>query len=369
LLRTLLDTSDRSMAGVLLESIGDVNGDDQPDLVVVEPSMVWVFSGADGKVLYQLGEELRGAGLGQHVAGRLDATGDGVPDIVVCRASDGAQDAISSGLQCLFDGKTGKLVHVWGASTEAPVAAWTEREMYTHVPCRNFLGAATLVPDRDQDGKAELALALGGVTAVSEGEVENVIMVLSSADASTLARSVLPEASYMPWVMRPMGDWNGDGRDDLGVSIINDYFLVFSGIDGKELNRDSWRGAYEHGDGACFDIVGDLDGDSVEDYVLSANEDSGFLGDDLGWFNLCSGAGGKGLMYFSSGSGESLGDNAIGIDACGLGDVNGDGVNDVLMHRPRLHEVRIVSGKDFSILMMTKIRMITLNEDGTDGDR
>ena len=68
------------------------------------------------------------------------------------------------------------------------------------------------------------------------------LLVLDPLDGTKLQTSELPEGRS-PWVIRDLGDIDGDGVDDVVLSIIDYFVLVFSGANGRELRRHSYVGA------------------------------------------------------------------------------------------------------------------------------
>ncbi|NNE07017.1 MAG: hypothetical protein HKN20_00515, partial [Gemmatimonadetes bacterium] len=143
-------------------------------------------------------------------------------------------------------------------------------------------------------------------------------------------------------VIRPLGDVDGDGTTDVGMTT---PFLssgganagrvyVFSGATGDTIRTHTGLpGTYFGGDMAG---IGDLNGDSLSEYAVSAPGTSGFITfTAIGEVFLFDGATGNVLHTWS---GAALGDGfgsivaGGGIDTDnGIGDVDGDGTNDIMI--------------------------------------
>jgi hypothetical protein len=146
-------------------------------------------------------------------------------------------------------------------------------------------------------------------------------------------------------IVRAIGDIDGDGVIDIAVAAPNNdeggeeagKAYLYSGADG-ELIREHIG---EPGDNMGNEIasVGDLDGDDVPDYLMGAP--SGLDGEKVngpGRAFLFSGADGTLIHEWA---GEALGDRlgravagAGNVTEDGVGDIDGDGVPDVLISAP-----------------------------------
>ena len=125
-----------------------------------------------------------------------------------------------------------------------------------------------------------------------------------------------------------VGDVNGDGKDDLVTFLrssvagdaAGDVYVALS--DGRAFgDAQWWHGSFCYGDEVC--AVGDVNGDGMADllaFVRSAKTDDG-MGDV--WVALSTGAGfGEGQRWH--------GDFCVGDEVCAVGDVNGDGMADLI---------------------------------------
>ncbi len=331
LVRTLETSEPTEDFGHILTDVGDVNGDGPRDLAVADSTRVWLFSGTDGTVLRVLGElGTRSCSVG-NVAGGLDLDGDGGSDVAV----------LCSGFLVLYSGRSGDVIRVLGCTETLPRAGPVWHAPYTCLPGSALRSAFALLPDRDGDARAELAITRG-----------TSLEIVSSGQWKPMLSISLPEGmvdhSFTPWIVRGFDDMDGDGVGELLLSVVNAAVLVYSGTTGAELRRHSFAGGYLNGEGTSLDGVGDIDGDGHEDYLVAANEDG--LDCDPGFAIVYSGVDGS-LVRHADLEYDLAGDCGVGFDACALGDTNGDSVCDVAVHMPRLREARVLSGKDFSAIV------------------
>jgi len=215
------------------------------------------------------------------------------------------------------------------------------------------------VGDLDGDGREEWA-----VTAPKNdpGGLKNAgsVFVYSGLDGSQVYQMDGAHAGDLIglYSLVRAGDINGDGVPDFLVSgqggtSGNGSVWLFSGKDGSLLRRQDGAAP---GDFFGFDLasIPDSDGDLVKDYaVVAQGADPGGL-TDAGSVLIYSGVDGSLLNRIDGlAPGESI--SSIGS----LGDLNGDGVSDLLVGVPGASPngkagagvVRIVSGADSSLLL------------------
>jgi hypothetical protein len=140
------------------------------------------------------------------------------------------------------------------------------------------------------------------------------------------------------------GDVNGDGVGDLLVGAPRVAFIgyayVFSGADGTIL-RTFVGENYDDLFGRQAIRCGDMDGDGIAEYAISA-ERADHTSNDAGRVRVFSGQTGAVLYYFDGdGGGVSLGSSLAA-----LGDVNSDGVADLAVAQWKHHpgSVKVFSG-------------------------
>ena len=187
-------------------------------------------------------------------------------------------------------------------------------------------------------------------------------VVLSTADASFLGEG---PSDALGGRLASAGDVNGDGLDDVLLgSFHNDaagqnagqVYLVLGRQSGWTLDTPihqadaSFIGEAE-GDwaGYSLDGAGDVDGDGLDDIVIGAMRNSE-TGDQSGQVYLVFGrVQGWGMdTILSNGNASYLGEaenDYVGWSASGAGDVNGDGVDDVLASSIIIDTTYVILGR------------------------
>ena len=159
--------------------------------------------------------------------------------------------------------------------------------------------------------------------------------------------------------VRAAGDVNGDGFADIIVGARQDdnngtdagSARVFSGADGSILytfDGDSAEDSFGRSVGGADDV----NGDGFDDLIVGAYGDDN-NGTDSGSARVFSGVDGSILYTFD---GDSAGDN-FGTSVSGAGDVNGDGLDDLIVganlddnNGSNSGSARVFSGADGSVL-------------------
>jgi hypothetical protein len=117
---------------------------------------------------------------------------------------------------------------------------------------------------------------------------------------------------------------------------------VYSGRTGALIRQHTGVGAEERL-GACGARYGDYDGDHVADYLVGVPGYSPFFGSNYGAVYLYSGATGAQLMTYT---GSIVGWNE-GEAVADIGDVDGDGFDDIASGVPGVSIVHVFGGKSF----------------------
>ncbi len=325
--------------GYAMADAGDVDRDGTHDIIVgapggqtactgseTLPGRAYVYSGATGDLLRTLTGQAVGDHFGSAVAGAGDVTGDGHADLLVgAQCNDAAgQDA---GRAYIYSGADGTLVRTFDAEDAG-----------------DEFGVGTApVGDVTGDGITDQV-----VGAKDAGQREDgAAYVFSGADGSlvhTLKGD--PTTVDLGWFfVAGAGDVDGDGVPDIYAGDFdagaNDSFrgraFVFSGATGKKIHV--FTGA-QNGDGLGPGRgAGDVDGDGVPDIAIGSytSSDGASFG---GRIDVFSGADGSTLRTYMS----STDFQTLGFDVVGIGDVNGDGVPDLLASGAFLDDVFVLAG-------------------------
>lgn len=221
--------------------------------------------------------------------------------------------------------------------------------------------------DVDGDGVADLLVGApgeefqqirGGVVRVYSGATGLILWEIPGPDMTD-------EYGYS---VAGVGDWNGDGHDDFafgspqsreGASL--GYFAVHSGADGQVLYSE--RGANTDGLGLQMASGGDLNGDGRADLLVSTRSGRRHPG-DAAVGSVRAYAGGSGLLLA-----EWFGDTAgaqFGASLDFAGDLNGDGLDDVLAGTQWLSNrnyARAINAADGEVLLEWR----SMDDDGWAG--
>ena len=361
----------RAEFGYAVAGAGDVNGDGVPDLlvgapgqnvgVIIEQGQAFVFSGADGSRLHTLNDPTpqRMARFGSDVAGVGDVNGDGVPDLLVGAPRQDVGVIIEQGQAFVFSGADGSLLHTLNDPNPQAAGEFFEGP--------EFGKAVAGVGDVNGDGVPDLLVGAPGQH-VGGNSVQGQAFVFSGADGSLLHTLDDPTPQALARFgsdVAGVGDVNGDGVPDLLVgAVLKDVAgviqgqplvftnqgqaFVFSGADGSLLHTldDPTPQALARF-GSDVAGVGDVNGDGVPDLLVGAvlKDVAGVIqGQPLVFTNqgqafVFSGADGSLLHTLDdptqqeadvSSGGFTMGAQ-FGKDVAGVGDVNGDGVPDLLV--------------------------------------
>lgn len=286
-------------------AIADLDGDSIRDILVGEPraygsrGVVWAFSGGDNRLLYTWKGGASQDQLGGSIADGGDVDGDGVHDVLVGADCAPAPDEEPSraGYVHLYSGATGALIHTLSGGPDL----------------RRFGRTVRGMGDLDADGRADFA-----IEAVTLDDVY-VVRIHSGADGREMYAfgEKTAEADDDAWSASPVGDWNRDGSPDFAVGF-SDRLRVFSGADCVELHAVVARAAE-------VVPIGDFDGDGLPDlaYKLWTREPAPWDRTVYSRVRITSGASGKHLL--------DVGFPYPFPDLAAAGDVNGDGLGDLLI--------------------------------------
>lgn len=335
--------------GGAIAAAGDVNGDGFGDVVVsaayhqsghlIRAGAATLLAGSSTGLLANAGWSVVGGQasrqLGRALAGAKDVNGDGLPDIAVATVHRMIRGANRGGLS-LFLGST---------NTISETRNWH----YLPEARDGQLGESLAMEDVNGDGFADLIAGASRHTEFLEKEGAAFLFLGSRTglpDApSWSAFGGATNSEFGDFITAP-GDVNGDGFPDVLVGApaysangqpTGRVSLFMGGPNGLSPSP-TWTadGITANSQfGQAISGVGDVNGDGCSDFVVGAPQRSST--DPLpGTVSLFYGS--KGNMSTNpvwSVSGEAPGAR-FGTAVAGVGDVNGDGLNDVLIGSPEL---------------------------------
>ena len=340
----LLRGSSGDRLGMDLRAAGDVDADGYDDIVFSAlPSggvgEVYVLYGAASSSMRDVGTLITGSGdqFGHHVF-LGDITGDGSADLVAADADDGF---------FVFEGPLPSDADIGDADTIITSSSGSYDTTQHNL----------VAFDANGDGVSELLIseprAYSGASYsenvhLFEGGALTGGVKFSDADVTISQPSSSAAETAFGFDADNLGDVNGDGYDDLAIS---DYLYSLYGDDGSghasvgvffgPLDRAAYNAKDAdvaiYGDkgtllGYGLARAGDVDGDGVNDLVVSDPyaDPTRYIGAARLYYgdmlegaldgtdgHLIQGTAGKGESYFS-------------MAAVGAGDVNGDGLDDIL---------------------------------------
>ena len=284
---TLAFASNNNESPLAVDGAGDLNGDGTADFVTATVERIRACSGADGSLLWGAP-----AGTGSNFKGDVEAlgdvSGDGVPDVAVSEAQVPNFPQLR-----VFSGANGALLY-----------------SETHT--------AFAMDSVEWDGTPGLELVVGEPDFVQHGASSGRVRVIEPMGGATLASFFAGNDDQIGRSVANLGDVSGDGVPDLiaSTSIIFGETTAWSGADGSVL--------YPLPSTFYFNLesVGDVTGDGRPDFV--GGGPGGGVG-GIGTAQVRNGANGalvQGLTIPEAGAFRSF---------KGPGDVNGDGLPDLLV--------------------------------------
>ncbi len=360
-------------AGSSVDGAGDVSGDGVDDIVIgaegestagANSGAVYIVSGALSGTHSLATAHAKFTGVhtsdmaGAAVAGAGDVDGDGVGDLLVGAYQEPTTAEDAGAAYLLY----GPLSGTGSLSSAAAVLLGEDGG--------DWAGSAVAgLGDVDGDGLADLAIAAkredstdtwaGAVYLVYDavqGEQS-----LSSASAKLTGEAMSDNAGSS---VAGAGDVNGDGFADVligaqanggGGASAGAAYLVYGPVFGTVglASADAkltGEASYDYAGGAVSS-AGDMDGDGIDDILIGAAYADG-------------GAGNGGAAYLLHGSvwgtdslsvadARLLGeypDNFAGVSVAGVGDVDGDGLDDLLVGASGDYEQGFIAGAAYLLL-------------------
>jgi len=329
--------------GYAVASAGDVNGDGKSDFIVGdryadpgghnEAGSAYVYSGADGSLLYQKNGVAANDYFGWSVSGAGDVNGDGKADFIV-----GAYYASPGGLEhagsaYVYSGVDGSLIYQ--KDGVGPYAGYYDLLGYS----------VASAGDVNKDGKADFIVGARGAA----GGIGSAF-VYSGSNGSLLYQNDGNDSNrYFGYSVAAAGDVNGDGYSDFligtpyatlgGLSDVGSVY-VYSGADGSVLYQKYGEHLADFF-GYSVSSAGDLDGDGKADFIIGAPGTNPNLILAGGSAYVYSGA--DGSLLFKLDGAVRFG--SLGSSVASAGDVDGDGKADVIISAPGHSSVYIYSFK------------------------
>ena len=363
-----------SQGGVLfghsVVALGDINGDALPDLAISarlqnvddnqDQGRVFLFSGADLDArgsqnaivdILDAPTPQAGAWFGASMALAGDVNADGVPDVLV-----------GAGKQNIGLMENAGEAYLFSVSDSNVLCTLNDPDPQENA---SFGTSVALIGDVNVDGIPDFVV---GVPLPVQGQTENARALVFSGDPQAACPflyridvSNVPtgvSAGGLGTAMSAVDDLDGDGIHDIllgapaadGPMQNQGRAFVFSGIDGTWIRTLEDPTPMQFGAfGASLASIGDVDGDGMADIgvglvaqivIFNANVNAGRV-------VVFSGATGELLLTIENPSPEAAeSSGSFGSSLADVGDIDGDGVRDLLIGAP-LHDV-VVDGETIS---------------------
>ncbi len=341
---------DRSRLGAAAAGVGDLDADGLAEVAAgatgydgpagSNSGRLYVWNGSDGSLRFVLEGEAAGDEFGASVAAAGDVDGDGVPDLIVGAPLHDGPGGTDAGRACLFRGSDG--AHLRCLDGEAAGDHFGYR--------------VAGVGDVDGDGLDDVAVSANEHDGPAGADAGRLYVFRGVDGALLLAFDGEAAGDTLGDALAGLGDLTGDGRpeilagasghDGAGTNAGRAYVIeAASGALHLVLDGEASWDFF-----ACAaDNAGDLNCDGYADLLIGAGTHDGPGGTDAGRAYVFDGLSGT-LLY--QWDGEAAGDN-FGIDVAGAGDPDGDGFSDVLvgafLHNGEAGRAYLYSGIDGSL--------------------
>ncbi|MFT7619641.1 MAG: hypothetical protein ACI97A_003297 [Planctomycetota bacterium] len=327
---TYIDDLPTGMALQAIKNIGDVNADGIDDYAIstfdtnaaamATTGVVTVYSGANNSVLHQFTSSVPGERFGFSLAAGGDINNDGFGDVLVGAVLGTTGGPVfQPGRVVAYSGSDGSLIHsVDGLGTQA-----------------SFGFSIASLGDINGDGHADYVAGAPNFQGASF-TVGGYARVISGIDGAELYIFTGPPGSSAGRSVDNAGDIDGDGISDIAISQPSFAFPGQPAI-GRVRIRSGANGTVLHAVFGTTSVVtsdwtvrgvGDLDGDGINDFAIGQPLYVNPANGTFGRIRIYSGA--TNTPFMSITSNLSTTDYAyFGRYFEVVGDINGDGVNDI----------------------------------------
>lgn len=308
-----VDGKPGNQLGSGVESAGDVDGDGVNDVVGGAPNgdKAYVYSSKDGHVLLSFTAEAKGDMFGTHVSTAGDIDHDGHADVIIGAPNNNAGGK-GAGRAYVYSGKDGHLLETLtgeraGDGFGSTVGGYSDGK-------HEFLLVGAPASGPHKTGRVYVYDKLGAKPK----------FIIESDDTGIALGFMFTSV---------LGDTNGDGVPDIYASDFANAakgrstgrVYVNSGATGKNLLTLTGETAGE-GFGTTAAVAGDVNHDGAADLIVGSWQYAG-AAISGGRAYLYSGKDGSLLKTYTC---KTPGDT-FGFDAVGIGDVDGDGTDDLLI--------------------------------------
>lgn len=250
----------------------DVDGDGHDDFIVGAPGAspnglagagsAYVYSGANGNLLYQVNGGGSGDRLGGSAGISADIDGDGNGDFIVGAPGADPNGLVDAGLAFVYSGATGNLIYRVNGSS----------------PGDRLGGSAGMTDDANGDGYGDFIAGAPGADPNGLADAGSAY-VYSGKDGTVLYQvNGSGSGDRLGGSAGMSGDVNGDGNDDFivgapqadpnGLADAGSAY-VYSGADGSLLYQVNGTGSGERLGGSAG-MSGDVNGDGNDEFIVGA---------------------------------------------------------------------------------------------------
>lgn len=316
---------------------GDLNGDGVEDYLIATPGYnsltgrVRAHSGATGQALWTEYGVTSHEQFGYALATLDDINGDGAAEVAVSAPYFNHAGGTDNGKIHVLSGRTGTTLQIWNSNNS-----------------NSYLGQELAAADLNGDGQLDL---ISGAPKVSSGSATSVgkIIAIDLANGQVLSaseRTGSQDGARLGASLANVGDWNGDGCDDLAVGApgidsnglsangrVNVFNgAVLAGVSSTPLLLRQFAGVQDGESlGSSLAQVGDVDRDGFKELLIGSPRWSDLTAgiNDTGRATLRSGRTGQ-LMrqYFSPHPQEEA---LFGSPIAAGRDIDHDGFRDFLI--------------------------------------